>query len=237
MKKIVVLLLFLLSLSFVSAATLRGTIYNENLQPEKNVIVSLNTQPLQKVLAIQGTYSFEVPPGNYILTASKGNNTITEQVEVVADGEFVYDLFLFPGFDEEEQILEETTQDYALEEAFSITPWWIYVLLILIFTFLGWRIVNMRRKYGSLKRFRARLRQDQQKTPEQHQQDLAQNPGYLEEALQIIRTQDGRISQKDLRKEMLHLSEAKVSLIVTELEHKGKIEKIKKGRGNVLILK
>ena len=42
---------------------------------------------------------------------------------------------------------------------------------------------------------------------------------------------------KELRKEMLYLSEAKVSLIVTELEHKGLVEKIKKGRGNVLILK
>ena len=36
---------------------------------------------------------------------------------------------------------------------------------------------------------------------------------------------------------MLDLSEAKISLILTELEHKGQIEKVKKGRGNVIILK
>ncbi len=36
---------------------------------------------------------------------------------------------------------------------------------------------------------------------------------------------------------MLDLSEAKISLILTELEHKGKVEKIKKGRGNVILLK
>jgi len=40
-----------------------------------------------------------------------------------------------------------------------------------------------------------------------------------------------------LRKEMLYLSEAKISLILTELEHKGKIEKIKKGRGNVIVVR
>ena len=35
----------------------------------------------------------------------------------------------------------------------------------------------------------------------------------------------------------LNLSEAKVSLIITELEAKQKVEKIKKGRANVIILK
>src|SRR3989344_2647515 len=58
-----------------------------------------------------------------------------------------------------------------------------------------------------------------------------------EESSRKTKKHDGRINQKELRKEMLYLSEAKVSLIVTELEHKGMIEKIKKGRGNVLILK
>ena len=36
---------------------------------------------------------------------------------------------------------------------------------------------------------------------------------------------------------MLDISESKVSLILTELEHKGKIERVKKGRGNVILLK
>ena len=58
-----------------------------------------------------------------------------------------------------------------------------------------------------------------------------------EKVLEIMANNDGRISQKELRKELLPLSEAKVSLIITELEHLGKIEKIKKGRGNVLILR
>ena len=36
---------------------------------------------------------------------------------------------------------------------------------------------------------------------------------------------------------MMDLSESKISLILTELEHKGKIEKVKRGRGNVILLK
>ena len=53
--------------------------------------------------------------------------------------------------------------------------------------------------------------------------------------ISIIKKHQGRINQLDLRDE-LPFSEAKVSLIIKELEHKGILEKIKKGRGNILVL-
>ena len=58
----------------------------------------------------------------------------------------------------------------------------------------------------------------------------------VEGVLQVMKEQGGRITQKELRK-YFPLSEAKVSLLLTELEAKGKIEKIKKGRGNIILLK
>lgn len=58
---------------------------------------------------------------------------------------------------------------------------------------------------------------------------------YLEEVLKIIEEEDGRTTQKEIRKK-IPLSEAKISLLIAELEHKGKIKKIKKGRGNIIIL-
>lgn len=60
-------------------------------------------------------------------------------------------------------------------------------------------------------------------------------PEDCRQVLSIIEKSDGRITQLDLRK-MLPYSEAKVSLIVTDLESRGLVKKIKKGRGNVLIL-
>jgi uncharacterized membrane protein len=60
-------------------------------------------------------------------------------------------------------------------------------------------------------------------------------PEDCRQVLSIIEKNDGRISQLDLRK-MLPYSEAKVSLIVSDLESRGLVKKIKKGRGNVLIL-
>ena len=54
--------------------------------------------------------------------------------------------------------------------------------------------------------------------------------------LEIIKKEGGRMNQKDLRK-LFPYSEAKISLVIAELESKGKIEKIKKGRGNIIVLK
>ena len=45
-----------------------------------------------------------------------------------------------------------------------------------------------------------------------------------------------RTTQKEIRKEFF-LSEGKISLMVSELEEKGLIKKIKKGRGNIIFLK
>jgi uncharacterized membrane protein len=58
----------------------------------------------------------------------------------------------------------------------------------------------------------------------------------LATVLRIIRTEGGRTTQKEIRKQ-LPLSEAKVSLIIAEMEAKGLIQKIRKGRGNIIILK
>lgn len=60
-------------------------------------------------------------------------------------------------------------------------------------------------------------------------------PQDCREVLGIIEKNGGRITQLDLRK-ALPYSEAKVSLIVSDLESRGILKKVKKGRGNVLII-
>jgi uncharacterized membrane protein len=60
-------------------------------------------------------------------------------------------------------------------------------------------------------------------------------PSDLQEVLSIIREHEGRITQKDLRLR-LNCSEAKASLMITDLEDRGLVKKVKKGRGNVIIL-
>lgn len=60
-------------------------------------------------------------------------------------------------------------------------------------------------------------------------------PDDLKQTLEMIGKAGGRITQKDLRKQ-LGASEAKVSLLLADLEDRGLIKKIKKGRGNIIIL-
>src|SRR3989338_8604418 len=100
----ILLFLFLISSTLVVATTLKGTIYNLDLDPEPDVLVEINTLPEQRFLARDGTYSFEVSSGTYTLTAQKENTFITEEVQILAEGTYVYDLFLLPEFSEEEDL-------------------------------------------------------------------------------------------------------------------------------------
>jgi len=225
------LLVLVLTFSLVSAATLKGSIYNSQLDLQKDVLVTLNTLPEQKMLSKEGTYSFVVPMGSYVLTVQGPEYSFSENVEIISDGEYIRDLFLIPGLGESGDLWSEenlTVVDENILEESSGGYWWviigvIVIILILILVYL------FKKKYAKEK--------IEVKTPEQHKEELRAEPGYVEEALEIIKKHGGRIHQKELRKEMLHLSESKISLILTELEHKGKIEKIKKGRGNAIILK
>jgi len=44
------------------------------------------------------------------------------------------------------------------------------------------------------------------------------------------------VTQKEIRKNF-PVSQASISLILTELENDGKLKKIKRGKGNIIILK
>lgn len=232
---ITILGLVLLS-SLASAATLKGSVYNSNLELESNVLMIVDSTPQQKYLAKEGIYSFELPIGEYSLTAKSKQYIVIEEVEIISgEGEYLLDVFLLPNFLEEDELWKET-ENIVVDDGSKVSVW-SYLIAVLIVIYGVTRIIRARKKYGPLNVFRKKMKQESQKTVEQHREELAQEPGYLDNVIEIIKKHDGRISQKELRKEMLYLSEGKISLIITELEHKEKIEKIKKGRGNVIILK
>jgi len=204
--KIVIILLILLSIPLVYASTIHGTIYGLSLKPVKDVIVEVDSQPPQKLVSRDGTYSFSLEKGSYTIkaeTISAEKSIVEERITIVEDnGNYVLDLFILP---------EQTEQK---PENSSIL-WYIIPAII-----IGILILFM------LKRRKPKI-EAKEKEPERTD---------LDNLIKIIKDNDGRITQKELRKHF-PLSEAKVSLMITELESKGKIEKIKKGRGNIIILK
>ncbi|MFC1686884.1 helix-turn-helix transcriptional regulator [Nanoarchaeota archaeon] len=258
------MLIALFLVSSVSAATLTGTIYDLNLDTVDDVIIEINTNPTQRYLA-DSNYSLDIPEGKYILVAKKGNLITKEEIKISGSGTFVFDLFLFPSFDDEDEILSDIGGLSVDEkEGFSKYPWWSYAIALGIFVFLIIRVIKARKKYGPLRKKKEKVedvpkeekasetpkaeekpeeqkeetnKESTEEKEEQEEQSSSSESDQVEKTLEIIKQNDGRITQKELRKEMMHLSEAKISLIITELEHKGKVEKIKKGRGNVVILK
>ncbi len=56
----------------------------------------------------------------------------------------------------------------------------------------------------------------------------------LQSILKFVEKEGGRTTQKDIRKNFPY-SEAKISLMIDDLEAKGLLKRIKKGRGNVIV--
>jgi uncharacterized membrane protein len=227
-------LVLLLLASLASAAVIRGTVYDIGLDRLRNAVVEVNTVPRQVTVAANGTYAFTVGRGDYVLTAralQDGAVTaqVSERLKVQDEGEYVLDLILFPEIDNQTDIFEGTEEIDPDEALDRTTPVVILLWLIgsLVIAF-AWAWFHKRKegvKHG---------------TPGVPAPAAGGKPGFGQAELDAItaylRDQGGRTTQKDIRKQ-LGLSEAKVSLILAELEHHGVIEKIKKGRGNIVLLK
>jgi len=220
MRCIVYLLSLLLLVSFASAATIYGNIYDLSLDKMENVIVEIDTEPKQQYISKNGSYAFNVPAGEYTVEAKYYisdilESSVTENINVKNEGNFVLDLILFPVIDSE---LVEEVEDISFEDDYFKKRDYSLVILIVVVVI----VILLFLYFGKRKKPIA--------------QDVTKSKGdYYDRVFSIIKG-NKRITQKEIRKQ-IPLSEAKISLIIAELEHKGLIEKIKKGRGNILILK
>lgn len=212
--------IFLTLASIASAATVHGTVYNLLLEPQENAIVEVNSEPKQTFIAKSGEYSFNLQKGEYTITAKYSEDgellsAAFQNVSIVDDGDFVLDLILFDSTDEDFELLDIPTINIDTEE--TAFPWLIVLISVLVLALLGigyWLYSKNKPKV---------------------KENIEVNKDELEQVISIIKSESGRITQKDLRKK-LNLSEAKVSLMVAELQSLGKVKKIKQGRGNIIVL-
>jgi len=231
-SRILIFLLVAISLlNFANAATIYGTVYDLSLKKVNNARVEINTIPKQFVVAQNGSYAFNVPNGAYTIKAQlmQKNSVIAsvqENITIKQDGSYVLDLILFPDVEEGIEDIDIDVNGDIVEtdkSKYKISVGTI-ILLALGFILIG---LHYFRKRAQKKE---QIKIEEEKTGEKYE-DID-----LEQLIKIIRQEGGRTTQKDIRKQ-IPLSEAKISLMIAELEHKGVIEKIKKGRGNIIILK
>ncbi|MBN2101256.1 MAG: hypothetical protein JW716_00095 [Candidatus Aenigmarchaeota archaeon] len=226
MDKKILLTAFILTALLCSAgadaATVHGKIYTMELEPALDVIIRINTTPQQTFISKDGFYSFEIPEGKYsieaVMQSEKMKYASTESIKITDDGEYVFDILLFPDLNEEIELVEEDF-DFSdiIEKDTRAEDYLFTVVIVAIIVF----IIVAAYAYHRTKKVR--------KTKSKKVTDLP------DKVLEFIKNEDGRTTQKEIRKKF-PFSEAKISLVMAELEDKGIIKKIKKGRGNVIVL-
>ena len=232
LKKLIIILLLLVSIQNCYAATIYGNIYDPDLnQMEGRVEIEVDSSPRQYQVSIDGTYSFFLLVGKYTIKAKYEENGrikyIAEEKIVVKDeGEFVHDVVMYPSPEEEDRLINETVEEpYNGKQTILL-----FVIIGSVFVISILLVVYFLKK-GKKK----------EKIPEifnetKEEEENIENPESLDTIIKIIKENNGRMTQKDIRKK-IPLSEAKISLMITELEDKGVVKRIKKGRGNIIILK
>ncbi len=98
-------LLFIASTASASASsTVHGNVYQwSSFDTMKNVEVVVNSEPVQKMVSKDGSYSFNLTKGTYAIEAMSGADTpdalyARENVTITQDGgDYIIDLILFPS--------------------------------------------------------------------------------------------------------------------------------------------
>jgi uncharacterized membrane protein len=97
-----------------NTATISGGVYSwDTFEPLENVIVEVNSTPSQSMVAKYGVYSFNLEPGNYLITASYYQNSTLinsaeKSIEVKGEGNYNVDLLLLPVYSEEYMISDSS---------------------------------------------------------------------------------------------------------------------------------
>ncbi|MBI2670679.1 hypothetical protein HYX18_01730 [Candidatus Woesearchaeota archaeon] len=233
LKKLNLLLILIIIFSKATmAAVVHGDIYDINFNKLSNTIVEINTIPKQSMIVKDSGYSFNLAPGNYIIKAFYIKNNALEhfaQEDITiedANGDYNLDLILFPYLEDENiSELDIPLAEYYQKENGNFSVLLIILSVISLFVVV-YLISSFRKTIKKSEEINKNLEKLETKEPELKDE-------FLERAYSIIK-EEKRVSQKDLRKKLM-LSEAKVSLILTQLESEENIKKIKKGRGNIII--
>ncbi len=199
-------------------ATIQGGIYDFSLEKLDNIIIEINTSPPQRQVAIGGVYSFEVSPGAYVMTARTIENEMLarEEITITREGKYTVDIITFIDLNELEDSELDIDPSLDTEENNKTTVIAATTIILLLVALTIFLIYKKRKK------------------PKKEEPILDGND-LKKKVLDIIVKEDGRTTQREIRK-LFPYSEAKISLVLTELESEGKIRKIKKGRSNVIIL-
>jgi len=198
--------LFLLSLAH--GAYIYGDIYSaEGMEKLEGAVIKIKGDGFSYyMVAEKANYSLQLPDGRYDITAEYYGE----------DGELLYstsdNLYLSSNDAQLDLVLSSPAQDNLL------------ILLLFGIILLGIILFAVSRYV-----LKAPLK-------EEHRPEQPKKKELDEDSKKILKALDsfeGRATQKEL-KETLNYSDSKMSLVLAELEHEGRIKRFKRGRGNII---
>ena len=250
---IAIVIIIILIPQTVSAITIHGTVYEwSTFEPLDNALMEVNSTPTQFRVAASGVYSFNLLPGDYLIkTSYYQNETLvyySEDTLTVTDyeGDYVFDILMFPLREVAEEFPDEDIGNVTYDVEDNILPGfdlaYTAVALLLLMIMGAAAYYHYKRSDGPKK-----SAESAEPVPGVHSENARSNdlglapdidmlPQDLKEIIEILERLGGRMTQIDLRGR-LNCSEAKVSLMITDLEGRGLVQKVKKGRGNVILLR
>jgi len=204
-----------------------------------NVVIEVYSNSTLRIQTIStdGTYSLSLPPGDCTIMGKHYYGSLLlsdaqENITLQPHDNITLDMIMFPTFENEvpENEIPENYDNAIVEgEAEAGTAWWPVLGGVLALALVG--VVAF--YYLKISPKKKPVAKKVEETPPVKVVGL---PDDLKEVMDVITESGGRINQVELRKKLPY-SEAKVSLMVADLENRGLVRKIKKGRGNIIILK
>ncbi|MBN2458300.1 hypothetical protein JXB31_04180 [Candidatus Woesearchaeota archaeon] len=228
-KRPIILLLLaiaieLMAVDFASGALISGEVYDFKLEKIDEVIVFVDSEPVQRYIVKNHTYYFELPPGTYTLTARTFDDTTDilgadEEIHVKDEGNFVFDLILAPvepGDTSITSIEPEKFPGINYSVLFRYTDIAAIILLVGISAYIAWRVYNKRmleKKKNELKELKDKkarkkkqkkknsTRKEKAKRPAADKPDKHKDDNHLISGNEIIQYEETEIDTDDIIKE------------------------------------
>lgn len=199
------LALFLCALSF--GTFVHGDVYREGSAQDGQQTIIIITGPFTyQLVTTKSNYSLDLPKGTYTLSAQSGEMKASSTVSVGAEDQQI-DLVL------------------RKEENFAL---YVLAAVVLVAVLLAYRLSSKGKLSVSLDTIPDSPSANSPSPIEHFELD-----DDSKSVLKVLESTEGRATQREL-KETLHFSDAKLSLILSELESLGEIRKFKRGRGNII---
>src|SRR3989344_2274616 len=239
-QNLIWIFVLLMLVSQANATTLSGSLYDLNLEKLNDVIVRIGDE---QYISKNGDYRFDLELGKYtVIAAQFDENQVLiksskETINIEEDKNYYLDLILIESFDEESNLFSVLDNlEFSVEG--NNNSWLLWLLLSIIV--LGGLVFII-----SYKRIHKRIQQSKEESEKRISEvkseaklELKTTKNLdksLKDVVEFIVQEGGRTTQTEIRYKFPS-SEAKISLMITELEHKGIVKRIKKGRGNVIVL-